>query len=242
MVRALSAHRKEEEATTPMKKKDAKEKKKRKGDDELKYAMETIVNARKEANDVRKMARKQAAVAEERRLGVEERRAAAEERKVALEERKVGTEERYKLLKWEKHLFFLDISLFSDAQKEFVNLAREEVLIKKTMIRAVGGGGLDGMGGIGVQGGFGDTMGGMGSMGGFGAAMKTMEAMGGFGPPPGGLDDMGGMSFASLIGSMGAPPDTGVPPTHDLGNTFRASHDEDAACNNGEMHASSINP
>ena len=112
-------------------KKDAKEKKKRKGDDELKNVMEAIVKARKEANKVRKMARNQDAAAEERRLAAEERRVAAEERKVALEERKVGMEERAKLLEWEKHLFFLDTSLFNDAQKEYVNLAREEVLIQK---------------------------------------------------------------------------------------------------------------
>ncbi|KAE8774104.1 Alternative oxidase 1a, mitochondrial [Hordeum vulgare] len=74
-------------------KKDAKEKKKRKGDDELKNAMESIVKARKEANEVRKMARTQDAAAEERRLTAEERRVAAEERKVTLEERKVAMKE-----------------------------------------------------------------------------------------------------------------------------------------------------
>nr|XP_020163683.1 caldesmon-like [Aegilops tauschii subsp. strangulata] len=112
-------------------KKDAKEKKKRKGDDELKNAMKAIVKARKEANEVRKMARNQDAAAEERRLAAEERRVAAEERKVALEERKVSNEERTRLLEWEKHLFFLDTSILSEAQKEYVNLAREEVLIQK---------------------------------------------------------------------------------------------------------------
>ncbi|KAE8795823.1 hypothetical protein D1007_29264 [Hordeum vulgare] len=69
-------------------KKDAKENKKMKGHDELKNAMEAIVNARKEANEVRKMARNQDAMAEERRLAVDERRVPAEERKVALEETK----------------------------------------------------------------------------------------------------------------------------------------------------------
>ncbi|KAE8770897.1 UDP-glycosyltransferase 73C6 [Hordeum vulgare] len=78
-------------------KKDKNEKKKRKGDDELTNAMEAIVKARKEANEVRKMTRNQDAAAEERRLAAEERRVAAEERKVALEERKVGMEERAKL-------------------------------------------------------------------------------------------------------------------------------------------------
>ncbi|KAE8773553.1 Alternative oxidase 1a, mitochondrial [Hordeum vulgare] len=49
-------------------KKDGKEKKKRKGDDELKNVMEAIVNARKELNEVRNMARNQDAAVAERRL------------------------------------------------------------------------------------------------------------------------------------------------------------------------------
>ncbi|KAE8799380.1 Alternative oxidase 1a, mitochondrial [Hordeum vulgare] len=203
-------------------KKDKTEKKKRKGDDELTNAMEAIVKARKEANEVRKMARNQDAAAEERRLAAEERRVAAEERKVALEERKVGMEERAKLLEWEKHLFFLDTSLFNDAQKEYVNLAREEVLIqKRAMIRGglggMGGGGLSAMGGMGLGamgglGGFG-AMGGMGAppaamggMGGFGAPSNAMGGMGGFGAPSNAMGGMGGMSFASLMGGMGVPP------------------------------------
>uniref|UniRef100_A0A8I6X4C2 No apical meristem-associated C-terminal domain-containing protein n=1 Tax=Hordeum vulgare subsp. vulgare TaxID=112509 RepID=A0A8I6X4C2_HORVV len=201
---------------------DKTEKKKRKGDDELTNAMEAIVKARKEANEVRKMARNQDAAAEERRLAAEERRVAAEERKVALEERKVGMEERAKLLEWEKHLFFLDTSLFNDAQKEYVNLAREEVLIqKRAMIRGglggMGGGGLGAMGGMGLGamgglGGFG-AMGGMGAppaamggMGGFGAPSNAMGGMDGFGAPSNAMGGMGGMSFASLMGGMGVPP------------------------------------
>ena len=124
-------------------KKDKTEKKKRKGDDELKNAMEAIVKARKEANEVRKMARNQDAAAEERRV-------AAEERKVALEERKVSNKERAKLLEWEKHLFFLDTSNLNAAQKEYVNLAQQEVLIRKrALVRAMGGDGLGAMGGMG---------------------------------------------------------------------------------------------
>nr|XP_020181756.1 caldesmon-like [Aegilops tauschii subsp. strangulata] len=238
-------------------KKDAKEKK-RKGYDELKNAMEAIVKARKEANEVRKMARNQDAAAEERRIAAEERRVAAEERKVALEERKVGMEERSRLLEWQKHLFFLDTSILNEAQKKYVNLAREEVLIqKRAMIRAMGGGDLGGMGGGGLGGmggigGFGATMGGMGAMGGFGATMETMGGMGGFGAPPGGMAGMGGMSFASLMGGMGAPPgamggmSSGVPhtPSHEdvvenLANTFRASHDDAARDNEEEEEESS---
>ncbi|KAE8772372.1 hypothetical protein D1007_55644 [Hordeum vulgare] len=210
-------------------KKDKTEKKKRKGDDELTNAMEAIVKARKEANEVRKMARNQDAAAEERRV-------AAEERKVALEERKVGMEERAKLLEWEKHLFFLDTSLFNDAQKEYVNLAREEVLIqKRALIRDMGGGGLGAMGGgglgnmggggLGAMGGGG--LGAMGGMGGFGAMgcmgepPAAMGGMGGFGAPSNAMAAMGGMSFAFHMGGMGAPP-TAV---EDLANTVGASRD-----------------
>ncbi|XBI76777.1 hypothetical protein VPH35_069972 [Triticum aestivum] len=146
-------------------KKDKTEKKKRKEDDELKNAMEAIVKARKEANEVRRMARNQDAADEERRV-------AAEERKVALEERKVSNEERTRLLEWEKHLFFLDTSNLNEAQKELVNLSREEVLIqKRAMIRAMGGGGLGAMGGGGL--------GAMGGMGGFGGTVGGLDAMGG---------------------------------------------------------------
>ncbi|XBI78376.1 hypothetical protein VPH35_088083 [Triticum aestivum] len=180
--------------------------------------MQAIVKARKEANEVRKMARNQDVAAEERRLAAEEIRVAAEERKVALEERKVSNEERTRLLEWEKHLFFLDTSNLNEAQKEYVNLAHEEVLMqKRAMIRTMGGGGLGSMGGSGL--------GGMG--------------MGGFGAPPGAMAVMGSMSFASLMGGMGAPPvamggmSFDVPPhTHshkddveDLANTVGASHD-----------------
>nr|XP_020182521.2 uncharacterized protein Os08g0359500-like [Aegilops tauschii subsp. strangulata] len=150
-----------------------------------------MVKAKKEANEVRKMTRNQDVAAGERRLAAEERRVATEERKVALEERKVGMEERSRLLDWEKSLFFMDTSILNEAQKEYVNLAREEVLIqKRAMICDMGGGGLGGMGGGGLGGmggisGFGATMDGMGAMGGFGATMETMGGMGGFGEPPG---------------------------------------------------------
>ncbi|XBH62031.1 hypothetical protein VPH35_116355 [Triticum aestivum] len=163
--------------------------------------------------------------AEERRLAAEERRVAAEERKVALEERKVSNEERTRLLEWEKHLFFLDTSNLNAAQKEYVNLAREEVLIqKRAMVRAMGGGGLGAMGGMG---GFGATVGG------------AMGGIAGFGAPPDAMAILGGMGFASLMGGMGAPPAAmggmsfDVPPrTHshedaveNLANTVGASRD-----------------
>ncbi|KAM3240816.1 hypothetical protein ACQJBY_054071 [Aegilops geniculata] len=184
-------------------KKDQNQKKKRKGDDELKNAMEAIVKARVEANEVRKMARSQDAVAEERRLAAEERRVAAEERKVTLEERKVSNEERAKLLEWEKHLFFMDTSNLNAAQKEYVNLAQQEVLIRKrALVRAMGGDGLGamgGMGGFGAMGGGGlGTMGGMGGRGAMGGG--GLGAMGG-----GGLGAMGGIGGFGGMGGMGAP-------------------------------------
>ncbi|XBI86641.1 hypothetical protein VPH35_094563 [Triticum aestivum] len=205
-------------------------------------------SARVEANEVRKMARNQDAVAEERRLAAEERRVAAEEIKVALEERKVSNEERAKLLEWEKHLFFLDTSNLNAAQKEYVNLAQQEVLIqKRAIVRAMGGGGLGAMGGgglgaMGGMGGFG-AMGGMGAhpaaMGGMGAPPAAMGGMGGFGASSDSMAAIGGMSFASLMGGMGAPPAAmggmsfDVPShTHshedaveDLANTVGASRD-----------------
>ena len=89
---------------------------------------------------------------------------------------------------------------------------------------AMGGGGLGAMGGMG---GFGGTVGG------------AMGGMAGFGAPPDAMAIMGGMSFASLMGGMGAPPAAmgGMSfdvPSHtyfhgdaveDLANTVGASRD-----------------
>ncbi|KAE8792692.1 Alternative oxidase 1a, mitochondrial [Hordeum vulgare] len=115
-----------------------------------------------------------------------------------------------------------------EANKEYVNLAREEVLIqKRALIRGMGGGGLGAMGG-GDLGGMGG--GGLGAMGGDGlgamggGGLGAMGGMGGFvamgcmGAPPAA---MGGMSFASLMGGMGAPPAA----VEDLANTVGASRD-----------------
>ncbi|KAE8808943.1 hypothetical protein D1007_14357 [Hordeum vulgare] len=213
-------------------KKDGKEKKKRKGDDELKNAMEAMVNARKEADEVRKMASTQDAVAEERRLATEERRVVAEEKKVALKEKKLAMKERTRLLEWEKYLFFITTtSTLDEQQKEYVKLVREEVLIEKRGMAIRGmGATMEGMGGMGGMSAFGATMGGMGGMGGFGATMGGM----------------GGMSFVSLMGGMGAPPgghmSFGMPPPHihspddveDLSNTYRAPYDDVARVNEDE--------
>ncbi|KAE8780876.1 UDP-glycosyltransferase 73C6 [Hordeum vulgare] len=227
-------------------KKDVQEKKKRKGDDELKNAMEAIVKARKEANEVRKMARTQDAAAEERRL-------AAEERRVATEERKVAMEERSRLLEWEKYLFFLNTSTLNGAQMEYINLTLEEVLIqKRAMLRITGGGGIGGMGGGGIGGMGGGGIGGMGAMGIFGAPPGGIDGMGGggiggmggmdgFGAPPYDIGDMRGMSFVSLMGGMRACPGAmdgmspGVPtPSHDLANTHEEEEEESTSDDESE--------
>ncbi|KAE8810973.1 UDP-glycosyltransferase 73C6 [Hordeum vulgare] len=128
-------------------KKDAKEEKKRKWGDELKNAMEAIVKAIKEENEVRKMVRTQDDATEKWRLAAEKRTVVAEERKVTLEEMKVAMEERSRLLEWEKYLFFLDTSTLNEAQNEYINLTRKEVLIqKRAILRSMGGGGVGGMG------------------------------------------------------------------------------------------------
>nr|XP_020194990.1 co-chaperone protein p23-1-like [Aegilops tauschii subsp. strangulata] len=86
----------------------------------------------------------------------------------------------------------------------------------------------------------GGGLGAMGGMGGFGATVGgAMGGIAGFGAPPDAMAIMGGMSFASLMGGMGAPPAAmggmsfDVPPrTHshedaveDIANTVGASCD-----------------
>ncbi|KAE8814577.1 putative receptor protein kinase ZmPK1 [Hordeum vulgare] len=78
------------------------------------YFKERRRRSRKEANEVRKIARNEDAVVEERRLAAEERRVVAEERKVALEEKKLAMKERTRLLEWEKYLFFMDTSTLDE--------------------------------------------------------------------------------------------------------------------------------
>jgi hypothetical protein len=168
--------------------------------------MERIANARLQANEDRKSARnleKEAMDAiEARRAALEERLAANEERKLALEEKKLANEEHVRLVEEERKLFLMDTSHIDERQKEYINLARDEVLAKKRLLIAnmntpmagmfgggmpMFGGGMGGMAG----------MGGMTGMGGFGG----MAGMGGFG----GMAGMGGPSFGGVFGrTMGA--------------------------------------
>jgi hypothetical protein len=120
----------------------------------------------------------------------EVRRITLEERMVALEEKKVENAEHERLVEEDMKLFCTDTSNMDEKQKEYINLARDEVLAKKRLManylkaqselmRGFGGiGGYGGMGaapaGFGCIGGYGGY-GGMGDMGGMGA----MGAMGG---------------------------------------------------------------
>ncbi|KAM0882397.1 hypothetical protein ACQ4PT_032328 [Festuca glaucescens] len=161
----------------PIGKKQAKEAKgKKTGDDDIKKAMEAMVNARKEATEERRLCRMKESADEERRI-------AAEERKVVLEEKKMAMEEKLRLMEHEKHLFFMDTSILDEKQKEYINLCRHQFLAQKRLM-----GGMDasmgGYGGMNYMGGMGASMGGYGGMGGIGA----------MGAPPSGYGGMGGMS------------------------------------------------
>ena len=163
----------------------AKERKKGGGDDDLKHAMEEMVKARRLAMEERKLAQEAKQKKNSLHAETEARKVAAEERRLALEEKKLEMAEQARMMEWEKYLFFMETSHFDDKQKEYLNIRRDELLMKKRMM---------GMGGVG------------GTMGGFGGIGTSMEGMGGNGgmgvmnaPPMG----MGCMSFGSLLGGMG---------------------------------------
>jgi hypothetical protein len=181
---------------------------KKAGDDDIALAMERLANARLQANEDRKIARnleKEAMYAmEARRAALEERLAANKERKLALEEKKQANEERLRLVEEERKLFLMDTSHMDERQKEYINLARDEVLAKKRLLIAnmntptagMFGGGMGGMAGMGSM----PAMGGMTGMGGFGG-MAGME-----GPSYGGVfGGTMGASVSGVYGAMGAP-------------------------------------
>jgi hypothetical protein len=107
--------------------------KKAEGDDIAK-AMDAIANARIQANEDRKLARQLEHEAEARRAASEARMADIDDRRLALEEKKVANEEHQRLMEEERKLFFMDTSNMDDRQKEYINLARDEVLAKKRML------------------------------------------------------------------------------------------------------------
>jgi hypothetical protein len=113
---------------------------KKAGDDDIAIPMERIANARLQANEDRKVTRnleKEAMDAmEARRATLEERLAATEERKLALEEKKQANEEHLRLVEEERKIFLIDTSHMDERQKEYINLARDEVLAKKRLLIA----------------------------------------------------------------------------------------------------------
>jgi hypothetical protein len=104
---------------------------KKAGDDDISIAMDMIANAGLQANEDRKLARNLEHEVEARRAALEERIAANEERKLALEKKKVANEEHQRLVEEEMKLFFMDTFNMDERQKEYINLARDEMLAKK---------------------------------------------------------------------------------------------------------------
>ena len=90
---------------------------KKAGDDDIAKAVEKMAKAREEYNEGKKEA--------------EARRAALEERLAVTEERRMANDEHQRLLDEERKLFFMDTSNMDERQKEYINLARDEVLDKK---------------------------------------------------------------------------------------------------------------
>jgi hypothetical protein len=173
---------------------------KKSGDDDIAIAMENMAKARKEYNEDKKEA-------DARRVALEERLAAAEERRMAMEEKKLANEEHQRLLDEERKFFFMDTSNMDERQKEYINLARDEVLDKKRKLANLMKAQNEGMsvpGDFGCMGGYGAPPGGYGFMG---QAPMGYGGMGGFGvmgAQPGGFGVMGAQPGG--FGVMGAQP------------------------------------
>ena len=130
------------------------------GDDDIAVAMEKMATARREYNEDKKEA-------EARRVVLQERLAAAEERRMAIEEKKIANEEHQRLVEEERKLFFMDTSNMDERQKEYFNLARDEVLDKKRKLANLMKAQNEGMsapGGVGGFGGMGAPLGDYGGM------------------------------------------------------------------------------
>jgi hypothetical protein len=183
------------------------------GDDDITIAMDRIANTRLQANEYRKLARNLEHKVEAQRAALEERLAANEERRLALEEKKSANEEHQRLVEEERKLFFMDTSNMDERQKEYINLARDEVLAKKRMLAtnmntpSTGYGDYVGMGApAGVFGaGYGSMGAPAGMFGGGMGGMAPMVDMFGGGMGLGGFGGVFGGTRASMTG-MGAPP------------------------------------
>jgi hypothetical protein len=99
------------------------------GDNDIAKAMDRMANARLEANKDKKLAMSLEAKA--RRVASEERMAPTEERRLALEEKKVANDEHQHLVEEDMKLFYMETSNMDERQKDYINLARDEVLSKK---------------------------------------------------------------------------------------------------------------
>ncbi|KAE8784979.1 putative cadmium/zinc-transporting ATPase 3 [Hordeum vulgare] len=185
------------------------------GDNELKEGFDAIVMARKEYAEEKRMLKLKKI---EERSEAERRRATAEERKVELEEMKMVEEKALKYM-------FMDTSTLDPKAKAFVELCRDEMLMRQMMMGGGMGGAMGGymnmMGGAmnaafggNMGGGFGGNMeGGFGGMGGgFGGNMGGGfggNMMGGYGGGYGGnMNGMGGNEGASshALGNDTTPP------------------------------------
>jgi hypothetical protein len=104
---------------------------KKAGDDDIAIAMDRISNARLHANEDRKLAKNLEYEVEARRATLEERLAANKERRLTLEEKRNANEEHQRLVEGERKLFFMDTSNMNERKKEYISLARDEMLAKK---------------------------------------------------------------------------------------------------------------
>jgi hypothetical protein len=165
--------------------------------------MDRIANARLQENEDSKVARNLEQEVEARWAALEERLAANNKRKLALE-KKLANKEHERLVEEERKLFFMDTSNMDEKQKEYINLACDEMLAKKRISLATnmkaptaGYGGYAGMGA--PAGVFGTGYGGMGAPAGmFGGGMGGIVGMG-----LGSMADMGGMGLGGFGGVFG---------------------------------------
>nr|XP_040249453.1 caldesmon-like [Aegilops tauschii subsp. strangulata] len=115
------------------------------GDNDLKEGFDAIVMARKEYASEKRMlklkeieerseAERRRAAAEEKRAATEERLAATEERKVDLEEKKAAADERKMVEERTLKFMFMDTSTLDAKAKAYVELCRDEMLMKKQML------------------------------------------------------------------------------------------------------------
>nr|XP_020186158.1 keratin, type I cytoskeletal 9-like [Aegilops tauschii subsp. strangulata] len=178
-----------------------------------KYAEEKRILKLKEIEE-RSEAERRRAATEEKRAAAEERLAAAEERKVELEEKKAAADERKMVEERTLKFMFMDTSTLDAKAKAYVELCRDEMLMKKQMLMRqmmMEGGMGDAMGGAigGAMGGYMNMIGGAmigafgGNMGGGFGGMGGGNMEGGFGGMGGGFGGMGGAFGGNMMGGLG---------------------------------------